>query len=61
MSRMIDDFERINKLSFFSATALVDEYGIAESTAKIIRIQPGYQQGHEMAISKTKAGGGCKK
>lgn len=57
MSKLTDDFERINKVSFISANQLVNEWRIAESTAKIIRAQPGYRQGHEMAVSKAKTGG----
>ncbi|MEN6487342.1 MAG: hypothetical protein ABFD66_00425 [Smithella sp.] len=55
--RLIDDFERINKISFTSASQLVKEWGVAEPTAQIIRQQPGYRSGHEMAITKATTGG----
>lgn len=57
MDKMIEDFERINKVSFLSANQLVKEWGISESTAATIRRQCGYHQGHEMAVTKAKTGG----
>jgi hypothetical protein len=56
-NRMAQDFDRVNKLSFYSVTQLVREYGIARSTAKMIGGQPGYKANHEMAVTKAKTGG----
>ena len=56
-AKLVKDFEMVNRLSFSSANQLVKDYGISRATASAIRNQPGYQQGHEMAVSKTKAGG----
>jgi len=57
MSKILDDFDLINKLSFASANQLVETYGISAQTANLIRRQPGYRSGAEMAVTKAKTGG----
>jgi hypothetical protein len=50
-------FESINNLSFRSVARLVKEQGISQSTAKMIRNQPGYHPGEEMVITRASTGG----
>ena len=53
---MIATLESIDKLSFFTADGLTRDMHISRRLAGIIRRQPGYKSGEEMAISKTKSG-----